>query len=411
MRGSRASAGGGGRRRALRASGRSCRSRPPLHLPLRHTLEYVADNDRSSPMADRDDSLLLSAAECAARAGLTTRALRLYEEHGLLAPQRSPGGWRQYGAAELIRLNHIILLKAAGLRLAQIADLLRAGDRQPTIADLLTQQLDSWKSRKTDAERGLRIVEAALERLRRDGTLTVDDLCNLIRSLEMTQPPDPAAPTAEAGGHIDSNLLGQYAGLYQAGEWSIIAIRYDGVRLQIELPGNPALELRPISECDFETIGPELPVTFDRAPDGSVSGLRLRTKGGDMSAKRIDQATAEHVRSRLEERIKERKALPGSEAAVRRLAESFMNGQPHYEEMHPALAYATRWQLPILRATATRLGAVQSITFQGVGSAGWDVYDVRHEHGESRFRIALGPDGMIVGALFRIKEGGVSEGP
>ncbi|MGH8258425.1 MAG: MerR family transcriptional regulator [Steroidobacteraceae bacterium] len=362
-------------------------------------------------MANPEDSQLLSAAECAARTGLTTRALRVYEEQGLVAPQRSLGGWRQYGAAELIRLNRITLLKAAGLTLAQIATLLGAEGPQPAIPDLLTQQLDSWRGRKADAERGLQIVEAALERLRHDRSLTVDDLCNLIRSLEMAQPPDPAIPSGEITDHVDAKLLKRYAGLYQAGDWNIIAIRYDGLRLQIELPSNPALELRPISECDFDTIGPELPITFDRSMDGRVSGLRLRMKGGDMPATRIDEATAEQVRSRLAERIKERKALPGSEAAVRRLAESLMNGQPHYEEMHPALAYATRWQLPTLRATAARLGAIQSVEFQGVGSAGWDVYDVQHEYGKSRFRIALGSGGIITGALFQIKDGPVSLGP
>lgn len=362
-------------------------------------------------MVSPDDLLLLSAAECAARTGLTPRALRLYEEHGLVTPQRSPGGWRQYGAAELISLNRVTLLKAAGLSLAQIATLLGAGGPQPAISDLLAEQLDSWKSRKADAERGLRIVEAALERLRRDRSLTVDDLCTLIRSLEMTQPPEPAAPTAEASGELDAKLLEQYAGLYQAGDWNIITIRYDGQRLQIELPSRLALELRPTSECDFETIGPELPVTFDRAPNGSVSGLRLRMKGGDMPAERVDEAAAKQVRSRLAARIKEQKALPGSEAAVRRLVDSFLSGQPHYEDMHPALAYATRWQLPTLRATAARLGAIQSIKFQGVGGAGWDVFDVQHEHGESRFRIVLRSDGIVTGALFQVKDGPISLGP
>jgi DNA-binding transcriptional MerR regulator len=69
----------------------------------------------------------LTAAECAARTGLTARALRLYEEHGLITPRRSSGGWRQYGPQELLRLNAITLLKTAGLTLAQIAGITRSG--------------------------------------------------------------------------------------------------------------------------------------------------------------------------------------------------------------------------------------------------------------------------------------------
>lgn len=96
---------------------------------------------------------------------------------------------------------------------------------------------------------------------------------------------------------------------------------------------------------------------------------------------------------------------------MRRLAESLYHGQPHYEEMHPALAYAARWQLPMISANLARLGAIQSISFQGVGSAGWDVYDVQHEHGQSRFRIMLRSDGLMTGALFMVKDGPISVGP
>jgi DNA-binding transcriptional MerR regulator len=67
-----------------------------------------------------DPSELLSAADCASRTGLTVRALRVYEEFGLVAPRRSAGGWRQYGPHDLVKLNTIALLKTAGLSLSQI---------------------------------------------------------------------------------------------------------------------------------------------------------------------------------------------------------------------------------------------------------------------------------------------------
>jgi len=362
-------------------------------------------------MNRHEDSLLLSAAECAARTGLSARALRLYEEQGLISPGRSPGGWRQYGAAELVRLNSIVLLKSAGLTLTQIATLLGADDWQSMLPHLLALQLESWKSRKADAERGQHIVEAALERLRVDHSLTIDDLCNLIRSLEMTQPPEQLSQPSEPDAQLDETLLRQYAGLYKAGDWNVITMRCEDKRLLMDRSMPPTLELRPTSECDFEAVGPDLEVTFDRGADGTVSGLRLRMKGGDVAAQRIDAATAEELKSRLTARINEGRALPGSEAAMRRFAESLMSGRPHYEEMHPALAYAARWQLPSIRAKLVRLGSIQSITFQGVGSAGWDVYDVEHEHGKSRFRIMLRSDGLLTGALFMVKDGPVSLGP
>lgn len=363
-------------------------------------------------MSHPDPPPLLSAAECAARTGLSTRALRLYEEQGLIFPRRSAGGWRQYSAEELVRLNSITLLKTAGLTLAQISKLLDAGDRQPNLAQLLAIQLDTWRSRRADAERGQRIVEAALERLHDDRSLSIDDLCNLIRSLEMTQSPDLAArKSGESDNTLDESLLEQYAGDYQAGEWSVITVVLERSRLLIEIPPGPALELRPTSECDFEGVGPELAVTFDRGPDGAVSSLRLRLKGGDMPAKRIDAQTTKQVKARLAARIKKAEPLPGSAAAARRLVESLLNGQPHYEEMSAVLAHATRWQLPYLRTLATQLGAIESITFKGVGSAGWDSYEIQHEHGKSSFRIMLQSDGLITGALLQVTDGPISLGP
>ena len=362
-------------------------------------------------MNSPESPLMLSAAECAARTGLSTRALRLYEEQKLLSPRRSPGGWRQYGAPELLRLNNIVLLKVAGLTLAQIATVLTGDEREPVLVELLTLQLKSWKTRREEAERGQRVVEAALERLHRDRSLSIDDLCNLIRSLEMTQPPEKPTQGADADGPTDQVVIQDYVGLYQAGDWNVLSIRCEDEHLVMERQMPPSLELRRIGECDFEAVGPDLQVTFDRDAAGNVSQLRMRLKGGDMEARRIDAAVAEQVNSRLAARIKEARALPGSEAVMRRFADSLMAGQPHYEEMHPALAYAARWQLPSISAHLARLGAIRSIAFQGVGNAGWDVYDVEHEHGNSRFRILFRSDGLMTGALFTVKDGPISVGP
>jgi DNA-binding transcriptional MerR regulator len=106
-----------------------------------------------------DSPSVLTAAECATRTGLTPRALRLYEELGLITPRRSPGGWRQYGPRELVRLNVITLLKTAGLTLAQIAGLMGPGTQDPDLRPMLSIQLENWRARRADAERGQRIAE------------------------------------------------------------------------------------------------------------------------------------------------------------------------------------------------------------------------------------------------------------
>lgn len=69
--------------------------------------------------------------EVAQRTGLTKRAIRYYEEMGLLSPPpRSRGGFRQYTAADVARLNHIREIKElTGVPLPAIKDILDLEDR------------------------------------------------------------------------------------------------------------------------------------------------------------------------------------------------------------------------------------------------------------------------------------------
>jgi DNA-binding transcriptional MerR regulator len=62
--------------------------------------------------------------ELARRAGVAPRLLRYYEEQGLLSPQRSAAGYREYAEADLDVVHHVRTLLAAGLSTATIADLL-----------------------------------------------------------------------------------------------------------------------------------------------------------------------------------------------------------------------------------------------------------------------------------------------
>ncbi|WBU36815.1 MerR family transcriptional regulator [Homoserinibacter sp. YIM 151385] len=53
--------------------------------------------------------------ELAERAGVSVRALRYYEEQGLLAPERTPAGQRRYVEGDIERVRFVQLLYAAGL--------------------------------------------------------------------------------------------------------------------------------------------------------------------------------------------------------------------------------------------------------------------------------------------------------
>jgi DNA-binding transcriptional MerR regulator len=66
----------------------------------------------------------LSPSEAAKRLGVSVKALRLYEQRGLVAPIRTAAGWRAYGPGEMARAAEIAALRTLGLSLAQVARVL-----------------------------------------------------------------------------------------------------------------------------------------------------------------------------------------------------------------------------------------------------------------------------------------------
>ena len=66
----------------------------------------------------------LNPSDAARRLGVSAKALRLYEQRGLVAPIRSAAGWRAYGPAQMARAGEIAALRALSLSLAQVARVL-----------------------------------------------------------------------------------------------------------------------------------------------------------------------------------------------------------------------------------------------------------------------------------------------
>jgi len=85
---------------------------------------------KSLPVETDAPERLLRIQEVAAETGLTTRAIRYYEEMGLLEPAgRSDGAYRLFDASDLERLRFIRSLRDdAGFSLAQIGQLLEDED-------------------------------------------------------------------------------------------------------------------------------------------------------------------------------------------------------------------------------------------------------------------------------------------
>ena len=120
----------------------------------------------------------LNASEAARRLGISPKALRLYEQRGLIAPVRSDAGWRAYGPKDMERASEIVALRALGFSLAQVTRVLTgdASGLEPALA-----------AHQSTLEARLREAAEALDRLRglrsdlaRGETPTAGELARLL---------------------------------------------------------------------------------------------------------------------------------------------------------------------------------------------------------------------------------------
>lgn len=102
--------------------------------------------------------------DVAKRAGVSTRALRYYEEQGLLSAERTPSGQRVYPESAVERVRLIQQFFTAGLPSRTVVQLLPcvdSGQGSPALADLLAAE----RERITAAMADLAAARDALDHL------------------------------------------------------------------------------------------------------------------------------------------------------------------------------------------------------------------------------------------------------
>lgn len=104
---------------------------------------------------------LVRIGEVAREADVSVRAVRYYEQQGLLTAERSPSGQRLYRQDAVARVRFFQQMYAAGLSSRRIAELLPCWDAGHTDADqraMLRAERDRIQARVDD-------LQAALDRL------------------------------------------------------------------------------------------------------------------------------------------------------------------------------------------------------------------------------------------------------
>ena len=110
--------------------------------------------------------------ELAAASGVSTRALRHYEDRGLLVPGRSTNGYRRYGRQDITRVLQIQLMIGAGLGTSTIRrylDCARTDERGTHLhmcpdlraaLDEVAGRLDERQARLAETRSRLRMLAA-----------------------------------------------------------------------------------------------------------------------------------------------------------------------------------------------------------------------------------------------------------
>jgi DNA-binding transcriptional MerR regulator len=115
----------------------------------------------------RGEGRVLKIGQLAKRSGVSVRALRYYEEQGLLRAERTPAGQRVYQESDVDRVHFYQQLYAAGLTSRNIAQLLPCIELGHTVAAqraMLREQRDRIQARMDE-------LAAVLERL--DGLIAL----------------------------------------------------------------------------------------------------------------------------------------------------------------------------------------------------------------------------------------------
>lgn len=106
--------------------------------------------------------------------GLTRRALRYYEEVGLLSPQRRAGA-RYYSSRDRARIVLILGSRAMGMPLASIGRLFELCEREEDVEQMaqavsvFQQQIRLLENKRDEVGQAITMLQAQTERLSRAG--------------------------------------------------------------------------------------------------------------------------------------------------------------------------------------------------------------------------------------------------
>jgi hypothetical protein len=163
-------------------------------------------------------------------------------------------------------------------------------------------------------------------------------------------------------------------------------------------------ELSPSGDRSSNRIGPMPPIADDRSMQRMASATQpvVVTDGSDQCLEIIMPGDTTRTVVVRPKGASPRAAggpsipLPGAEDALRRYIDWVSRGAPDYAQMTPTAADVARRTLRIQRSILAKLGAVQAVSFAGIGPTEDDIYQVKFDNGSAEWGIDLAQDGRSV---------------
>ncbi len=343
-----------------------------------------------------------TASECARHTGLTVKALRVYEREGLLKPKRTVKGWRVYDASDLTRLGEITALRALGLTLSAIAQLLRG--KESDFKNVLELQQSELLQRRMRIDTGLEAIAMFRKRAAKGEILTINDLASAIKESQMTV----NTPEAIAWKRYEQmrpriattankqNML-SCCGHFQFEGGMLIKVFLQDDKLMAQIPGQLALQLFPEGPDAYFYTEVHAQITFERDAAGIVASLTLHQNGFEQNAQRVTEQDADQAIAKLKARMDEAQPHPESQRLVEVMLDSQIQGRPCLDLMIPELAAIVIEQNEGVTRELVALGQRIGLTFLTVTPEGWDAYRATFEKGELDVSMHIDANGKISG--------------
>lgn len=123
--------------------------------------------------------------ELAKLCGISVRTVQFYDTKGLLKPSDlTEGGRRLYSDGDLNKLNYICMLKALGLTLGTIREILDSGNSAKVLLILLDEQVKQIDNEIQDRQKQLNAIQIVKDNIHSTGKISVNSIRDIEHMME-----------------------------------------------------------------------------------------------------------------------------------------------------------------------------------------------------------------------------------